>query len=398
MTSDPLAPLAARLGLAPGSLYTLLVGMVLALALTLTGPTAAFTERRVLRADTGLGSLASPAPAPPAPVVAPAPAVPAPAVPAVPTTTIPAIAVPVPAAVVPTSAAAPPTTTIPAPSFGDRLASAEVAGRVTSAAVLADGVLVAVDRDDADPLLVRLDDDGARTGSVVLTGRDLGADVDIAGVTLDGSGAVLALVAGPHEVVRVSADGSSVETLAAIPDLPPCAIPLPLPTPCEPGLTDGAPAPAGIAVVGDRIVVADPGQGVLFAIGADGSVSIAAADESYRASDDGPGLGGVAARSSSVAVAFVGRTVVDFELADDEVVITPVTDLDRDSVAIATTPSGEAVLVHADGSVRFERGAELAAVKGASAAAPSGADTWLAAYDAGSRSSTLLRLHTQGTP
>ncbi len=394
ITSDPLAPLADRLGLAPGALYTLIVGAVLAVALTLTGPPAAFSTQTIIAPDGGLGDLA----APPVAVVDDTP---------VTTTTTsapaPAPAFLPPAAPSPTVQNTPvPTTAVVAsgPDEGDILADVDVPGRVTAVEAVVGGVVVAVDRDDADPRIVRLDDTGEVVGSIVIEGRDLSADIDIIDLTVDRSGSLIALVGGPTEVIRIDAAGA-VESLGTLGDLPPCALPLGLPVACEPGVDDHPVGADSIAISGDRVFVTDPGQATLWIV-EDGVAAAASSDVAYRPTEETTGLTGIVATSDDVAIATVGASLVEFTVTDSEVTATALADLPSNATALARSRDGTLAVLALDGAVhRLDRSYRSSPVtaglrKGAVDIATTADALWV--VRPGDKTSTVLRMHLEGNP
>lgn len=404
ITTDPLARLAERLGLQSGALYTLLVGLVLATALTLTGPPAAFTERIIKPAAGGLGDLATPLPAASptptptsstttvvasfepddAPVVAPAPA---PVVTAAPPTTAPA-----------------PTST--EPEFGELLAESRLAGRATAVAAVADGVIVAIDRDDADPKIVRLDRAGDEVGSIVITGRDLGGDPDIVDLAVDADGWVVALVNGPAAVLRISPDGEDVQEVATFGDLPPCAISLPVPVACEPATEDRAPAVDSVAVTANGFAVTDHGQGVLWLVDDEGQARAAQIDAALRSSDDDEavtGLRGIVALANGDLLATVSASLVRMEVTSDSVVTEEVLDLDAAAVALDQDAAGALAVLGADGSLaRYDAGltplrAPSVGRTGLTDIALSDLGLWLSRAADDGRSSDVDRHHLEGS-
>lgn len=361
MKADPLASIATRLGMPSGALYTLVVGYVLVLALTLTGPTAAFSNTSAApAANSGLGNLAVAPVTVPTPAPAPPTTIPAPSTPEPPVTTafvpIPAPSTTRPAAPAPTGAPPVAASEPDGPGFGDLVASASIPGRVTAVTSVAGGVLVAVDRDDADPLIVRLDADGEEVGSVVVSGRDLSGETDIVDLAVDAFGRVVALVNGPAEVLLV--DGDRITSAGVIGDLPPCALPLPIAVPvaCEPGAEDNAIDVDSVVVAGDRIIASDPGQGVLWSIDAEGAVVAAHIDEANRAGDDALGVRGLVALPGGVVLATRNDELVEFTLDDDAVTTEAVARLDAPALGLDRGGDGSLAVLSDDGTiVRLDR-------------------------------------------
>lgn len=399
MNRDPLAPIAARLRMAPGALYTVTVGLVFSMTLTLTGPPAAFSERRLVPSNGGLGQLASPAEptAPPTSQPVEAGSETQPIVPS-PDASTPRVTPPAP----PVGDGAPPDPLDGGPELGAVLARAEIPGAIMGVAAIADGAVATVDRDDVAPLIIRVSDHGEVVGSVALTGRDVSGDVDIAGLLVDTAGALLVLVSGPHEVVRVGTDGETVEALGAIPDVLPCALSLPIPVPCEPGLENREPQPADIARVGDEVLVSDPGQGIMWSIDADGATTVAASDAAYAADEHGPGLRGLAARDESSVVATIDATVVEFDLGSDDQTARVVADLPEPAVALDTDRSGELMVLLETGDLaRYDRStSELphipSAGRGGTALALTSDHVWVARDRGHPAGSLLTRLALTG--
>lgn len=384
--TDPLARAAAALGMSSGGLYTVAIGMILATALTLTGPPAAFSERAA--STQGLGAVAAPTP------VAVAPAPPAvsstPASPGLAATGASPGATPTPAPAIQPGGS--PATTEPRRAFGGPLTTTDIPGQVRGVVAIDGGALVTVDRGAADPLVSRVDDDGEVVSSVVITGRALAGDVDISGLDVTAAGNVLVLVHGPAALLELDPASGEASTRAAIPDVPPCPVALPIPVRCEPGIVDHAPSPVDVAMVGDTILVSDPAQGALWRIAADGTVELAASSATYQASETSTGLRGLAARNDRAVLATVGETLVDIVIGTGELTTATVGELAGPGLALAIGRSGTSYALVDGGRVevrdaRFVRTDDLSQA-GATAVGAAGA-LWL--VGTGETSSTLVQ-------
>lgn len=305
--------LAATLGWTPGQVWTVALGLLLAVPAGILGLGPALDG-----VTDAASAVAAPAPAAPAADTSPPE----------PDTTPPAneADLPLPALLTPRPATAPgpsdPTPAAPAPpppapraQLGTGSTTVAGPGEVRAIAVAADSVAVAVDRGP-----------GVASSLVVVDeGGDVAASVDLVvdGVTHHGAGGaavtedgVVVSTASPPAVLLVQPRSGTVEAVAPIPDLPTC-IPVALEAACQPGV-DAAPEPAHVAVGDDgAIYVGDRAQACLFRI--DGAVAEPwLCDIAYLPSPavDGSGLRGVASARDRLVLT-VRSTIDGHDLVEE---------------------------------------------------------------------------------
>jgi len=258
----PMAALADRLGITEGNAYTALIALVLAVTLALAGiPPTLRTVRHVT-------PFAAASRAPSAPVVpSAAPAASLPAVGTGPVATAPVTSPGITSA--PSTEGAIPATE-PAiaspPAFGTvtSFATAGPPGALHGAAVAADGtVYVVTDNADGPSHVLAFGPGGTLTHDFTVTGQPATHARGLTGVALDGRGSLLVLDAATARVLRLDLASGAQSTLAAVPDVGPCA--LVIPQPCEPGIQDHHPLPIDVAVTtnGDALIT-DAGQDTIW--------------------------------------------------------------------------------------------------------------------------------------
>lgn len=320
-----LSPLADRLGMTEGQLYTLIIGVVLSLTTAFIGFPALRGQDSALAASGG---------SPPPISLAPSAAQPDPTT----TTTVPGTSPPVPTtsrrpaitqppstsgggATTTTTTSGPASTTTttttgaPQEIVGARGESFAIAGSPGAGApwgVVADadgGFWVTTDNTSGAAAVARFGPDGRpdRSISVALNGDDRAGG--LAGLAFTATGDLLVAAASPAEIRRVNLATGSVSTYAAIPNLPACVGVIVGPSVCERGITDNAPLPRGIAFRADgSLLVADAAQRVVWLVAPKGqSVELFAQDNDWGDLTGGGGPVGVAVASTGVALVSVER-------------------------------------------------------------------------------------------
>jgi hypothetical protein len=288
VSDTPVAAVARRLGCTEGQAYTLAIGLVLAIALGVTGIPAVLRPRHAAAAATfptpfanrATGALpgGSPAGAGPATRTRAAPLTPAPFVPA--PASIPPEVAPGTTASNSSGMTAPP----PAPQL---VAGAPVAspppGTITEFAAVGPpgapgGLAVGPDGtvyvttgngtsggDPGPSHVLSFDAQGARVADVTITGQAAGHADGLTGAAVDpADGDVVVLDPDDARILKVDMVSGAQTTVARIPDLPACLVSLGA-DPCEPGADDHKPFP--VAAVYDRqgdLYVTDSAQDTIW--------------------------------------------------------------------------------------------------------------------------------------
>ena len=329
-----MSALARRLDATEGQVWSLGVGLVLAVVLAVVG-IPPVVHHRTVREQPAVASFVAPpaatepvaAPAPPPPIEAAAP--PAPVTPVV---------------VVPVAApASPEVEEVPSLPLRTEVrdAGVAVAAGPDGSAFVADGERIAV-----------VDRSGRRV-------RDLPGGA--AGLAVDGARVVATL---DDRVDEIDLASGRRTVLATIPDLAPCVLPAG-DRACEPGVEDGAPRPGAVVVLGDALFVADAGQGTVWRVRAgkaerwasssewragggpsalavldDGTVLVAVPSDVTLANPGGATLQRVGADGSTSTYATFERGVDPTSIAvlDDGTVVVAL----RGAEAIAVLSSGSA--------------------------------------------------------
>jgi len=151
-------------------------------------------------------------------------------------------------------------------------------------------------------------DGGGAAGDLTLSGQPANHTEGATGVAVDRDGSIVVLDAATDRVLRSAADLSTVTVLATIPDLKPCLLGVAA-KPCEPGVTDHAPALVAAAFGGDgSLFVTDTGQATIWRLRPG-----AAAPEPWYQSQDlatGDGPSGLAFDSDG-SILFTAGTTLD---------------------------------------------------------------------------------------
>lgn len=348
---------AERFRMTEGQIYTLAIGLVIAVV------PAVFTLPTLGNAPE-VAQAVSPG------AVTPFPEVPSP-IPPVTTTTLPAsvpapVAAPTPTAprVVPRPSPAPttPTPRSPLPStvpVGEarRFAVFNQPEVPTAVATDRDGsILVGVSGGGVPPSVVRY----SASGEMQWRARLDSARGQITGLALDSTGAIFAAIDVTGDVVRLGADGNRRETVAVIPDVPICG--LITGGLCEPGLVDRSPHLTGIEIHPDgRILVTDGGQATVWSVDRSGAVSSLVSDDRWVSADGISGPAGVAVDGAGNLVVTVASSLI--ELGDGGVYLVNVSS--GEVTRVAAIPASDA----AAGVVLARTGEILVALSGANAVA-----------------------------
>jgi hypothetical protein len=230
--------LARRLDATEGQVWSLGVGLVVAVVLAVVG-IPPVVHHRTVRERPAVASFVAPSTAT-EPVAAAAPSPP-----------IEAAAPPTPVMPITSFASAP--VVSPAPPEAQEVPTLPLRTEVQDA-----GVAVAAGADGTAFVA-----DGERIAVVDRSGRrvrDLPGGA--AGLAVDGARVVATLDDRVDEIDLASGRRS---VLASIPDLAPCVLPGG-DRACEPGVEDGAPRPGALVVLGDALFVADAGQGTVWRV------------------------------------------------------------------------------------------------------------------------------------
>lgn len=358
MTGTATAPpsaaerVAAALGWTPGQVWTVALGLALAI------PAGIF----------GLGPALDDLPSTTADVAAPAP-ISAPTATTAPDAGAPTITAPaawstrstVEAATPPTggSSAAPVAVerrpaagSTPPPTIARTTRSVSVPGPGEARAVASgtDASFVAVDRGaEAPGAVVVVDGDGDVAAAIDLV-VDGVTHRGAQGVAVDDRG-VLVTTTFPAAVLRIDPVAETVEAVATIPDLPTC-LPVARASDCQPGAVDTAPVPSHLAVDADGTAyVVDRAQGCVFRIDGDAAAPWLC-DLGYAPSPtaEGRGLRGIA--STGDAVLLTARLAVgDRDVVDEITVVDGHPGTRRRLADLDATEEVDGVAVLGDGRV-----------------------------------------------
>jgi sugar lactone lactonase YvrE len=224
----------------------------------------------------------------------------------------------------PASASTPAPQVAPAP-FGTVNAIASVDTPLGGIAAAGRSVYVATDGTDASQVF-RYDGSGRRTGTFAIAGQPERHERGITALAASEDGSLLAADAASARILRLDAETGRQSTIATIIDLPSCVLAPGAPQ-CEPGLEDHAPLLTGVTAAADgTILVADSAQATVWRIAPGGKPEVWS-QSVQQASGDGP---------TAIAIT-----------PDDGVVVTVGTDLNP------TNPTAAAVYripVDGDGS------------------------------------------------
>ena len=249
-----MSALARRLDATEGQLWTLALGLVLAVILAVAGiPPVVHHDNESAAAAASPSRPASRTRSPltpAAPVAGPSPVVGAG------TSSYP----------LPTVASSPgEVTSAPASpaAFGTVTSLAQLDVPAGGVATDGDKVYVGTDGTAASHVLVYAND-GHRLRDIAVDGQPDGHARGITALTIDRDGAVIAADAGGARVLRIDPESGRQSTVATIVDLPSCVLAPGAPL-CETGLQDHRPLLSGVAASGDgTILVADSAQGTVW--------------------------------------------------------------------------------------------------------------------------------------
>lgn len=272
---NPMARLAGLLGCTEGQAYTLVIGIVLTVATVWAGVPPTLVDRAE-------GRFPLAAPAPVAPMVEPIaePRLPLAPVPLRVSPTARDVAMPR----APTSVVASPAPLAPG-SMATRLGNARIAASVgqpgapEGVGVLADRrVTVATNNGgtrgaNAPSEVVRFSPEGVRERAVTIEGQSPARTSGLGGLVIDGARNVFVTDTAGARIVRVDVSGRQ-DTYVELPDIGACAALISADA-CEQGAADDRPAPRGVAIDRDgALLVADPGQAVVWRIGLNGKPTL----------------------------------------------------------------------------------------------------------------------------
>jgi len=318
--------LAAWMGVTEGHAYTLVIGLVIALATAAIGIPPTLSHRRIVtsasaaalptvtsgKSLTVAGSSEAPADGLPSGPLA------ARATPAALTADAPATAPPSDAA----SSTAPPLVTAPAFADGGALGEVHPLARVGQpgapegiAVDQATGAFyVGTDNGTAHGTpgpsqVLAYSADGALTRVYAVTGQRAGQANGLTGLALDGTGGLDALDASAARVVRIDLATGAQTDIARMPDVPVCP-PTDQAGACELSPTDTAPLPKALAFgpSGD-LYVADTAQGIVWKVTPTGAVSLWDKSVDFVA-PTGAGPAGLAFDGAGRLVLVVSETLV----------------------------------------------------------------------------------------
>lgn len=122
-------------------------------------------------------------------------------------------------------------------------------------------------------VVVALNEGGETVRTWSIEGMPAARSIGLTDLAVDADGAVWLLDASTARVLRIAPDGAGAEVVATLPDVPACTFGL-RPPPCEPGLSDGAPEPRGLAIrPAGGVFVADRVQATIWSVDEQGQVA-----------------------------------------------------------------------------------------------------------------------------
>ena len=134
---------------------------------------------------------------------------------------------------------------------------------------------------------------GVAGRTFTLTGQPDAHALGLTGLVLDGHGGLLALDASSARVVRFDLSSGRQSTVATLPNLPACQLVVAAASGCEPGVQDDAPLPRGAALdAAGNLYVTDAAQGAIWQIPTGGNQPVLfLADLAFGSGD---GISGIA--------------------------------------------------------------------------------------------------------
>lgn len=176
----------------------------------------------------------------------------------------------------------------PAPRdpFGTITSFASVASPLGGVAVTGGRVYVATDDEKASHVY-GFDTDGKQPTDIAIAGQPDVHARGISAMAAEAGGTLVATDVATARVLRIDPSGGQVTTVATIVDLPSCVLAPGAPA-CEPGLEDRPPFLTGVAAAADgTILVADRAQDTVWRVRAGGKVEVWS-QSVQQASGDGP--------------------------------------------------------------------------------------------------------------
>lgn len=160
--------------------------------------------------------------------------------------------------------------------------------------------------------VLRYSPEGDPDGQLRLEGQDDTRLRGVPGLAVDHDGRLLAAESSTGRILRVDVPGSEQETHVALPDLPPCALPV-TSSPCEPGAVSREPQPIGATVAGDgSLFVTDRAQATIWRLTPDGEPDAWHQDPGYRLGLPAEGgLAGLALDRDGGLLVLLGSTMAD---------------------------------------------------------------------------------------
>jgi len=346
-----LTALAERLGLSTGQAYTVVTGLVVAVALVGVGLPPVVGRHVVAPAEAAAPTSSAADGTPPA---------------TAPEAPLPVVELPAPSSFGFTPSSRTYDTTGATPSVPARsLTSAIPLGTTARFAMVPDpgapsGVAIGADGTvyvatgnaltrggSGDGVVQAFDPTGRLRRSWTVAGMAATRSIGLTDVVVDGTGAVWVLDASTSRVLRIEPGVAAPVVVATVPDLPSCAFGLASP-PCEPGLSNGAPELRGLAIRPQGgVYVADRVQGTIWSVDRLGAVQPTVSLDDRLAGEgpvdvavmgDGSLVATVSARLGSVPTGLpaVVRVPVDGDAFGAPTVVTDLASGDAPQAVVAT--------------------------------------------------------------